>query len=331
MPIVVAEQLSKTYRVSDRAPGLAGAIRHLFNRRHRSIEALRSVSFSIEPGEVVGFLGPNGAGKTTALKLLTGLMHPTSGRAEVAGHTPFRRQRDFLERITLVMGHKQQLIWDLPAIDSLRINAAVYDLPDPVFRQRLDELRTLLEMGDELRQPVRKLSLGQRMKAELIAALLHRPSVLFLDEPTLGLDVNAQAGVRQFLQEYNRAHGAAILLTSHYMADITALCRRVIVIHQGSLMYDGDLDDLVRRYAPAREVKLEFQQPISRERLQAYGEVESCEGRVASLIVPRESLTRIVQRLLDETDVCDLEVKDPPIEKVIGRLFRDGAQTGAQP
>ncbi len=215
MPLVVAQDLSKTYRVADKRPGLVGAVRHLLNRRYRDIQAVKNVSFQIEPGEIVGFLGPNGAGKTTTLKMLTGLIHPTSGRCEVAGYRPFARQRALLRQITMVMGQKQQLIWDLPAVDSFRINAAVYDISPDQYRQRIDEMAQMLGLKDEIFQPVRKLSLGERMKAELMAALLHRPAVLFLDEPTLGLDVNAQTSVRSFLRGYNQRYGATILLTSH--------------------------------------------------------------------------------------------------------------------
>jgi len=207
MAIIRAERLSKTYRVADKQPGLAGTLRHFVQRRHRDVAAVQGVSFSIEAGEMVGFLGPNGAGKTTTLKMLSGLIHPSGGSAEVEGHIPQRRQADFLRQITLVMGQKQQLIWDLPPLDSLRVNAAVYGLDDATARRRINELAEMLELGEELTRPVRKLSLGQRMKAELLAALLHQPAVLFLDEPTLGLDINAQARVRSFLADYNRRHG----------------------------------------------------------------------------------------------------------------------------
>ena len=237
--MIQVEGLSKIYRVAEKQPGLAGTLRHFIRRRTRDVTAVQDVSFRIEPGEMVGFLGANGAGKTTTLKMLCGLIHPSAGEVQVAGHRPQRRQAEFLRRITLVMGQKQQLLWDLPPMDSLRVNAAVYGIPDAVARRRIKELADLLELGEELTRPVRKLSLGQRMKAELLAALLHEPEVLFLDEPTLGLDVNAQARVRQFLAEYNRRTGATVLLTSHYMADITALCPRVLLIHQGRLFHDG--------------------------------------------------------------------------------------------
>ncbi|MEM6459562.1 MAG: ATP-binding cassette domain-containing protein, partial [Planctomycetota bacterium] len=258
MSAVCVENLRKTYRVADKQPGVVGTLRHFVKRKHREIEAVRGVSFAIEPGEIVGFLGPNGAGKTTAIKMLTGLIHPTSGGVRVLGHEPFRRRAEFLRQITLVLGNKQQLLWDLPAMDSLRVNAAVYAIPEDEAHRRIAGFAEMLELDKELTQPVRKLSLGQRMKCELIAALLHHPKVLFLDEPTLGLDVNAQTAVRRFLREYNRENGASVLLTSHYMADITALCERVVVIHEGRVLYDGTLDGVVQRFAPLREVRLEL-------------------------------------------------------------------------
>src|SRR6187551_1276351 len=222
--------LGKTYRVADKQPGLSGTLRHLFRRRYRDIEAVSGVNFTVEPGEFVGFLGANGAGKTTTLKMLSGLIRPSRGRAVVMGHEPFAREHAFLTRITLAMGQKQQPIWDLPALDSLRINGAVYELSASEARQRIGELGEMLDANHLLTQPIRKLSLGERMKCELLAALLHRPSILFLDEPTLGLDINAQESIRSFLKRYNQRYGATVLLTSHYMADITALCSRVLVI-----------------------------------------------------------------------------------------------------
>ncbi|MFO0076789.1 MAG: ATP-binding cassette domain-containing protein [Cyanobacteriota bacterium] len=324
MSLVRVNELGKTYRIAEKQPGLAGTFRHFVNRRHRDVEAVRNVSFTIEPGEVVGFLGPNGAGKTTTLKMLSGLIHPSSGSVEVAGHRPQRRQRAFLEQITLVMGQKQQLIWDLPPLDSLRVNAAVYGLDPRESRRRIEELAEMLELGEELTRPVRKLSLGQRMKAELLAALLHRPAVLFLDEPTLGLDVNAQARVRSFLADYNRRFGATVLLTSHYMADITALCPRVLLIHQGRLFYDGRLSALAERLTPYRQVRLDLARPLPEVAWSDYGELESCEGREVRLLIQPDRLTQTLARLLSDLPVEDLEVSDPPIEELIGRLFRQG-------
>jgi ABC-2 type transport system ATP-binding protein len=326
MPIIDVSRLSKRYPVAVKATGLAGTVKHFFRRQYRNVDAVRQVTFQIEPGEVVGFLGPNGAGKTTTLKMLTGLIHPSDGTVTVAGYEPFQRKSPFLKEITLVMGQKQQLLWDLPALDSLRINAAIYGLSDKEFRYRIDELTEMLDLGGKLNQPVRKLSLGERMKAEMMAALLHKPKVLFLDEPTLGLDVNAQVAVRNFLQDYNRRYDATILLTSHYMADITALCQRVLLIYQGQLIYDGSLEGLLNQFAPYREVKIELAADCDTERLNHYGDIETLEGCTASLIVQRDNLTQTVSRILTDFDVHDLTVSDPPVEEVIGRVFQQGQQ-----
>ncbi|NET39252.1 MAG: ATP-binding cassette domain-containing protein [Cyanothece sp. SIO1E1] len=325
MPIIDVQGLTKVYQIAVKEPGLQGTLAHFLRRNYRTVEAVRQVSFQLEPGEVVGFLGPNGAGKTTTLKMLTGLIHPSSGQIRVGGQIPFQRTPAFLQKITLVMGQKQQLLWDLPALDSLRINAAIYKIPDKIFRQRLAELAEMLQLSEQLTQPVRKLSLGERMKAELLAALIHRPQVLFLDEPTLGLDVNAQVAVREFLKTYNQHYQATILLTSHYMADITALCQRVLLIHQGKLIYDGSLEGLLERFAPYRQVKVELGHLPQAADLSAYGELESCSGQIVSFIVRREALTQVVAKILAELDVQDLTVTDPPIEEVIGRVFRAGA------
>lgn len=325
MSIVLAENLSKFYPVAIKEPGLKGTITHFFRRTYRTIEAVKQVSFEIQPGEVVGFLGANGAGKTTTLKMLTGLIHPSAGQVRVAGHIPFERKSAFLQQITLVMGQKQQLIWDLPALDSLKINAAIYGLSNQEYRQRVGELTEMLSLQGKLNQPVRKLSLGERMKAELLAALLHKPKVLFLDEPTLGLDVNAQVGVREFLRDYNTRYGATILLTSHYMADITALCERVMVIHQGQLVYDGSLDRLVDNFAPYREVQVELAHPVAESELLPFGEIKAVEGQLVRFCIKREALTRTVAKILAELDVVDLAVTDPPVEEIIGQVFMAGA------
>lgn len=323
-PIIAVENLSKIYPVAVKQPGLKGTLNHFFNRTYRQIKAVQDITFYIEPGEVVGFLGANGAGKTTTLKMLTGLIHPSQGKVRVAGYDPFRRQPQFLQKTSLIMGQKQQLLWDLPALDSLKINAAIYQIPDKVFNQRLEQLSTMLSLESKLTQPVRKLSLGERMKAELLAALLHHPQVLFLDEPTLGLDVNAQVAVRDFLKTYNQEYQATILLTSHYMTDITALCDRVLLIHQGLLIYDGSLDNLLERFSPCREVRIELAQPLSQEVLKKYGDIESIEGQEVKFFVPRENLTETISRLLAQLPITDLGVNDPPIEEVIGRLFSTG-------
>ncbi|NJR51367.1 MAG: ATP-binding cassette domain-containing protein [Leptolyngbyaceae cyanobacterium CSU_1_3] len=324
MPTILVEHLSKVYPVSVKTSGLKGTLTHFFQRNYRLIQAVQDVSFTIEPGEVVGFLGANGAGKTTTLKMLTGLIHPSAGRVTVAGHVPFDRRSAFLKTVTLVMGQKQQLIWDLPAMDSLKINAAVYGISDRTFDRRVGELTEMLSLGEKLTQPVRKLSLGERMKAELLAALLHEPQVLFLDEPTLGLDVNAQVAVRDFLREYNQRYQATVLLTSHYMADITALCQRVLMIHQGQLIYDGSLEGLVDRFAPCREVSVEFARPYPQDQLSLYATLQECDKQSARFLVRQEHLTTTVAKLLADLEVTDLTVTDPPIEAVIGRVFQAG-------
>jgi ABC-2 type transport system ATP-binding protein len=324
MPAITARGLSKTYRVADKTPGLVGTLKHFIRRRHRAIEAVKAVDLDIAPGEIVGFLGPNGAGKTTTLKMLTGLVHPSAGEVSVLGHQPFKRQAELLKQITLVMGNKQQMIWDLPPMDSLAVNAAVYGIERGEADRRVAAFAEMLGLDKELTQPVRKLSLGQRMKCELVAALLHHPKVLFLDEPTLGLDLNAQTAVRRFLKQYNADQQASILLTSHYMADITALCPRVVVIHEGSMLYDGSLEGVVQKFAPLREVKLDLSEPVGDDVLQAFGEVEANDGRSARLLVQREALTATVGRVLNELAVEDLTVTDPPIEDVIARLFESG-------
>ena len=324
MASIIVDRLSKVYPVAIKEPGLKGTIDHFFQRKYKQIAAVRDVSFQIEPGEVVGFLGANGAGKTTTLKMLSGLIHPSTGTVNVAGQIPFKRETAFLKQITLVMGQKQQLIWDLPALDSLKMNAAVYGLSDKTANFRINELAEMLSIQGKLTQPVRKLSLGERMKAELLAALIHEPKVLFLDEPTLGLDVNAQVAVRQFLREYNQQYQATILLTSHYMTDITALCDRVLVIHQGQLIYDGSLNGLVERFSPAREVQVEFDRVYEIDTLAKYAKIKQVEGTSVSFFVPQEILTKTVSQILGELAVIDLSIGDPPIDDVIGQIFQSG-------
>ena len=319
--MIHARNLAKTYRVADKAPGLGGTLRHFVRRRHREIHAVRDITLDIEPGETVGFLGPNGAGKTTAIKMLTGLIHPTAGEVTVLGHTPARRPHALLRQMTLVMGNKQQLIWDLPTLDSLRINAAIYDIADDEAERRTRAFADLLDLDEELTQPVRKLSLGQRMKCELVAALLHHPRVLFLDEPTLGLDVNAQVAVRRFLRAYNAEHDAAVLLTSHYMGDISALCERVIVIDHGRVLYSGSLDGILDRFAPHRQVTLEAERDLTEAELTPFGTVETCTGHTARLLLERSRLTTTVADLMRTLPITDLTISDPPLEETLGRLF----------
>lgn len=319
--MISVKELCKSYDVPIREPGFRGLVRHWWNRKYKSISAVEKVSFEIQEGEFIGFLGPNGAGKTTTLKMLTGLLYPSAGLCKVAGFTPFERKADFLRSITLVMGQKQQLLWDLPAMDSLRLNAVVYEIEDAQFQSRVGRLREMLELEDVLSQPVRKMSLGERMKCELLAALLHEPKILFLDEPTLGLDVNAQIAVRDFLRDYNRETRATIVLTSHYMADITALCERVLIIHEGKLIHDGELESLTHKLSPKRELNLTMSGPVEASRLADFGELLGQEGASLRLLVNRSELKSVVARALSELPVVDLTVTDPPIEDLIARLF----------
>jgi ABC-2 type transport system ATP-binding protein len=326
MPQIELSDLKKTYRVHEREAGVKSSIRSLFVRKYKDVKAVTGVSFSLEAGEVVGFLGPNGAGKTTTLKMLSGLLHPTSGEARVLGRIPWKREHDFLRQISLVMGNRNQLVWDIPAMDSFQVNQAVYQIPLKAFKETLDELITLLELEPLLKKQVRSLSLGERMKCEVAAALLHRPAVLFLDEPTLGLDVTMQGRIRQFIAGYNRNHGATVLLTSHYMADVTALCKRVIVIHHGGLLYDGDLAALTDRMSPFKLVRLDVESAEAAARVEGYAEVLEREDTKVKLKVPRAETSAIVARLLSEIPVVDLTVEDPPIEEVIDQIFRSGSE-----
>ena len=321
---IVAERLSKVYRVKVRDPGLAGAVRALVRPHYREVQAVREVSFQMAQGEIVAFLGPNGAGKTTTLKMLTGLLYPTAGRAEVAQFTPWTGGPEFKRRIALVLGNKQQLVWDLPPEETFQLNRVIYDIPAADYRARLDELVALLELGPVLDKPVRQLSLGERMKCELAAALLHGPQILFLDEPTLGLDVTAQEGIRRFLRGYRDRHGATILLTSHYMQDVTALASRVLMINRGRLLYDGALEALVARIARTKRLELVLGDGVTREALAAFGTVLDFDFPNAVLEVPREEAAATSARLLAAVSVADLSIADPPIEEIIRRAFAQG-------
>ena len=283
------------------------------------------ISFEIQPGEVVGFLGPNGAGKTTTLKMLSGLLHPTGGSASVLGFEPARRSHDFLRQITLVMGNRNQLSWDLPALDSFDLQRAIYSIPMDQFKRTRDEFIELLEVGKLVKQPVRNLSLGERMKMEIIGALLHKPQVLFLDEPTIGLDVTMQKRIRTFVEEYNRRHGATVLLTSHYMADVEALCKRVIVIHHGKLLFDGNLSALVEKFSAFKTIGFTLANPATD--LSPFGEVAARDGSRVTLRVPKEKASAVTSRLLSSLQVEDLIVEAPPIEDVIASVFAIPAET----
>jgi ABC-2 type transport system ATP-binding protein len=322
-PVVHVSELTKVFRVPEREAGLRAAAKSLVRRKWREVRAVDAISFEIGPGEVVGFLGPNGAGKTTTLKMLSGLLYPSSGEARVLGHIPSRREKDYLRQITLVMGNRNQLQWDLPAVDSFELNRAIYRLRREDFVAMRDELIELLDIADLIHKPVRNLSLGERMKVEVVGSLLHRPRVLFLDEPTIGLDITMQKRIRTFIAEYNRRHGASVLLTSHYMADVVALCKRVIVIHHGHILFDGNLSELSDRFAAYKTIDVDLADGSAK--LEEYGDVLERAGDRVKLRVPKADTPRIAARLLSEQQIADLTIEDPPIEDVIELVFAEGA------
>ncbi|MGZ9226047.1 MAG: ABC transporter ATP-binding protein [Anaerolineales bacterium] len=319
---ISVENLSKTYQVPEREGGFGAAVRSFFKRKYKDVKAVQQVNFKIAQGEIVGFLGPNGAGKTTTLKMLSGLLHPTSGTAKVLGFTPWELKTDYLRSMTLVMGQRNRLSWDIPAADSFLLNQAIYRLPDEEYKQTYKELDNLLELEPLMKKPVRNLSLGERMKCEIAAGLLHRPKVLFLDEPTIGLDITGQARIREFLREYNKRTGATILLTSHYMADVTALCERIIIIHHGHLKYDGGIGDLSRKIAPFKLIGVRLAEVNSHD-LTKYGTpVQNEEDAEKQYIQVRaEDVTRVTSRLLADLPIHDITITDPPIEDVIEQAF----------
>ncbi len=314
MAIIEIEQLSKSYRVYQKQEGLLAAIRGLWHREYRDVEAVRSIDLKVEQGEFVAFLGPNGAGKTTTLKLLSGVIYPSGGVARVMGHIPWERHNDYRRRFALVMGQKNQLWWDLPAQESFRLHQQIYQIDKEDFSKRLDELADLLSVQKLLGRPVRELSLGERMKMELIAALLHSPEVLFLDEPTIGLDVVAQHNIQQFLKYYQQERKITILLTSHYMKDIAALCKRVVVITDGMIKFDGSLTDVVGSFSGMRILRLQLAEGQSAEGLDRFAEVESVELPKVTLRCPREKATRSLSDILQHYQIEDISVEDPPLE-----------------
>jgi ABC-2 type transport system ATP-binding protein len=313
--------LKKHYQVHKRPPGLTAAVRSLFNRQYTLVKAVDGIEFDIQPGERVGFLGPNGAGKTTTLKMLSGLLHPTQGELVVDGHTPQRREVEYLKKIMLVMGQKQQLMWDLPPSETFELNRAIYDVPRADYKKRLDELVQLLEIGDHISRPTRQLSLGERMKCELAAALVHGPKVLFLDEPTIGLDVSMQVVMREFIRQYNERFGATLILTSHYMDDVAALCPRVIVIDKGQLSFDGKLDALVQKVRPEKRLTLRFSQPVTKDAVAALGTVVTHDAAHAVVQVAQDAVNAAVGRALSSLPVVDLNVENAPLEEVMSELF----------
>ena len=324
--IIAVNSLSKHYKVASREAGLKAATKSLFKRSFNTVKAVDQITFRIDAGEIVGFLGPNGAGKTTTLKMLSGLLYPTSGAARVLGFEPSRRQADFLQQVALVMGNRSQLNWDLPAVDSFELLRSIYGIPRQQFLQTRDDFIELLEIQELVKKPVRNLSLGERMKVEIVGALLHRPRVLFLDEPTLGLDVIMQRRIRSFITEYNQRYGATVLLTSHYMADVEALCKRVIVIHNGRLLFDGDLSELIGRFSAYKTIDVTFSGNYSN--WSQYGEVLTRDAAHVSLRVPKAETPDRTARILAEQKVDDLTVEDPPIEDVIEKVFSQKSANG---
>jgi ABC-2 type transport system ATP-binding protein len=323
--MIEVENLTRVFRTYKKQPGFWGGVKGLFHREFEETRAADNVSFSIKEGEFVGFLGPNGAGKTTTLKMLSGLIYPTSGKASVAGFDPTKRENEYRRLFALVLGQKNQLWWDLPAIESFYLLRAIYGLDQKAYQATLDELVTLLGVGAKLNVMVRELSLGERMKMELIAALLHRPRVLFLDEPTIGLDVISQKAVRDFLRDYNRRYKTTILLTSHYMADITSLCERVIVIDHGKKIYDGALDRIAGAGARQRIIKFKPRDSAFPAGWQpVHGTAKACEDGEVLLHVPSEHVTTVFQQILNQGAVDDITIQDVPLEDIITELFSRG-------
>lgn len=323
MPVIQVHGLTKAYRTYRKTPGFRGALRGLFRRTYEQVLAAKDITFSIEEGEFVGFLGPNGAGKTTTLKMLAGLLYPTSGTASVLGYTPWERKDGYRRQFALLLGQKNQLWWDLPAHESLELNGKIYGIPEDTFKRTVDELTDLLKVRDKLNVMVRELSLGERMKMELIAALLHQPRVLFLDEPTIGLDVVSQKTVREFLRHHNATRKTTIILTSHYMADIQELCRRVIIIDHGKIFFDGLLDQVLDRFADFKLITIQCEgtDPCSAEHLGKYGEIVENNAATIKLKVKRDRVIPVCKALLDELPVSDIDIQEVPIEDIIRNIF----------
>ena len=331
MSIIQIDQLTKSYRVYQKKEGLAESVRGLFRREYKTIEAVRGISLKVEPGEFVAFLGPNGAGKTTTLKLLSGVIYPTSGTATVMGFVPWKRDMEYRRRFALVMGQKNQLWWDLPAQESFRLHQQIYSIDRSTFDDNLSELTSLLDVQKLLGRPVRELSLGERMKMELIAALLHSPDVLFLDEPTIGLDVIAQRNIQQFLKHYQEKRQITILLTSHYMKDVSALCQRVVVIAQGILQYDGSLSGIVDSFSGSKVIQLQLGLEQSSAGLDRFGEILKTDLPRVSIRVPRQNVSRVLAEILNNYAIDDVAVEDPPLEEVIASLFHSISESSPNP
>lgn len=320
-PIISVKHLQKTYQYYKKAPGFLASVQSLFHRKKLFTQAVKDVSFSLDEGELVGFLGPNGAGKTTTLKMLSGILYPSGGEVQVLGFTPWDRKPAFQKQFSLVMGQKNQLWWDLPALDTFSLNKEIYQIPKKVYEESLEELSTLLDAKDFLDVPVRKLSLGQRMKCELIAALLHRPKVLFLDEPTIGLDVTSQENIRLFIKKYNQTRKTTIVLTSHYMDDIKELCKRVIIINLGKIVYDGSLQELIAQHADYKLLTVTFTEDVKRSSFSSYGTLEEYQPRRVILHVPHKRYKEISAKILSTLPVDDILIGEVKLEDVIRDIF----------
>lgn len=323
MPIIQVQNLSKTYEYYRKKAGLTGSFFSLLKREKLKIEAVKNISFNVSEGELVGFLGPNGAGKTTTLKILSGILYPTAGEVKVIGYTPWNRKPEYQKQFAIVMGQKNQLWWDLPAQETFLLNKEIYEIPDDKYKKTLDELTDVLDVKDVLNIQVRKLSLGQRMKCELIAALLHQPKVLFLDEPTIGLDVVSQQKIRDFIKKYNERKKTTIILTSHYMEDVEALCQRVIIINFGKIVYDGNLIDLVKKYTTDKLIKITFKKPVSIDLLKQLGHITESTELSASLRVAKEKCSQIASQILTSLPVDDINISEIEIEEIIRRIFQE--------
>lgn len=320
---IKVNNLSKEYSVYKKEPGITGSLKSIFTRKYETVKAVEGISFEIEEGELIGFIGPNGAGKTTTLKCLSGLLYPTSGTIEVLGFKPQDRKYDFLKQIGLIMGQKNQLWWDLPAVDSFILQKEIYELSDTNYKKTLSDLLDLLDGNDIYKTPVKKLSLGQRMKMEIVAVLLHSPKVLFLDEPTIGLDVLMQQSLREFLREYNKKYNATVLLTSHYMKDVEELCKRVIVINHGQILYDGLLSNLVKKYSPYKNIGVTFRGKVDIKDFEKLGEIDNFTYPKLQLLVKRDNASETVAKILSKYEVEDINIEDPEIEDVIRKVFGD--------